>query len=75
MRLGHETISAQIFTIRKRSSIKIVSDANIDLCDVKPRVRRDLWMRPKVSMRAAGPVFGEAWRLRMEGKGITDNIC
>lgn len=72
VRLGHETISAQIFTISTRSSIKTVSDAKIDLRTVNPRVRRDLWMRPRVSMRATGPAFSEAWRLRMDGKGILD---
>lgn len=51
--------------------ITLSVDSN-DPLKVKPRVRTDRWINPRVSIRAMGPAFCEAWRLRIDGNGMIE---
>ena len=65
---------AQIFTIIVKRIMTIESVDRKYRLRMKPRVRSDLWMRPRVSIRAIGPAFCEDSRLRMDGKGISQCV-
>lgn len=57
-------------TMNTRTPMRMVSVESRDRRSVKPRVNKDLWMRPSTSIRAIGPAFSEASRLRIDGKAI-----
>ena len=60
-------------TMNTRIPMRMASVESTERRSVKPRVSKDLWMSPSTSMRAIGPAFSEASRLRIDGKAISQS--
>ena len=63
-------MSAQALEMSTRSPITMTSVDSGERLNVKPRVFKDLWISPRTSIRAIGPAFSEASRVRIDGKAM-----